>query len=203
VEPKICWPLQGNFPITFRFGEDPKWYRAIFGYPHNGLDLACPVGTPVFACDQGKVIFSDDIPDGNGEGLILEHLWGQSLYWHTSRNNARFGEIIPKLTVIAYSGNTGYTTGPHLHFGIKVRGVEIPGMRGWADPSKYLTGESLPPSVPLPVTKTHLVLPGDTLWGLASKYYKNGTEWPRIYEANKEKISNPNLIRPFQRLLIP
>jgi len=201
--PNIVWPVIGKFPISFYFGEAPDWYVKVFGYPHNGIDIACPVGTMVLACDNGEVVFSDDIPDWDGIGLILKHEWGQSLYWHLSNNIAKLGHRPEKGAIIAQSGATGFVTGPHLHFAIKVFGVDIPGMKGWCDPIKYLNTNVPTPAPPSPVGRYHIVLPGQTLWELAQKYYGAGNEWRRIYDANKEKIKNPNLIYPLQRLLIP
>lgn len=203
MDPKIIWPVVGKYPISFRFGEAPEWYLKIFGYPHNGLDIACPTGTPILACDEGEVSFADDIPDTDGKGMILKHEWGLSLYWHLSQCFVKLGYKAEKGALIGYSGATGYVTGPHLHFGTKVFGVEIPGMKGWTDPLKYITETVPTPAPPQLVAKYHLVRPGETLWGLAQRYYGNGLEWRRIYMANKEKISNPNIIKIFQRLLIP
>ena len=203
MDPKIAWPVVGKFPISFRFGEAPEWYIKMFGYPHNGIDIACPEMTPVLACDDGDCVFADDIPDSNGCGLILKHEWGLSLYWHLKDLVAKLGNYCEKGSLIGHSGRTGYATGPHLHFGIKVLGVEIPGMKGWADPLRYIEGGEQAPAAPAPVVKRHWVRHGETLWGLAEKYYGNGFEWRRIYEANKDIIKNPNLIRPFQNLLIP
>jgi nucleoid-associated protein YgaU len=94
-------------------------------------------------------------------------------------------------------------TGPHVHFAIKVLGDEPAGMRGWTDPVKYIEGEVATPVPTLPIQKTYIVGFGDTLWKIADKFYNNGTEWRRIYEANKDKIKNPNVIYPLQRFLIP
>jgi len=202
-DPKIKWPVVGKYRISFLFGEAPDWYIKIFGYPHNGIDIACPKMTPVIACDQGEVVFADDIPDQDGKGLILKHEWGISLYWHLQDLVATLGHRPEKEALIAHSGETGYCTGPHLHFGIKVYGVEVPGMKGWSDPLRYFPDSTSPPQEPAPVEKTYLVRPGDSLWGIAEKFYRNGLEWKRIYLANKDKIKNPNLIRPFQVLRIP
>ena len=203
MKPSIAWPLVGKYPITFVFGEAPAWYTRVFGYPHNGIDIGCPVGTGVLATDTGKVIFADAIPDGDGMGLILQHEWGISLYWHLNSLSAILGGACDKGALVGESGNTGYTTGPHLHFGIKVLDEPVEGMRGWCDPQRYISETVIEPAPPAAIAKTHLVMPGDTLWGLADKYYRNGTEWRRIYLANQDKISNPNLIRPLMRLVIP
>ncbi len=52
-------------------------------------------------------------------------------------------------------------------------------------------------------TGTHVVQPGDTLWAIAKKYYGNGAQYPKIFNANRDKIKNPNLIYPGQKLVIP
>jgi murein DD-endopeptidase MepM/ murein hydrolase activator NlpD len=203
MKPSILWPVVGKYPISFSFGEAPEWYTKYFGYPHNGIDIACPIGTPVIAVDAGNVSFADDIPDSDGKGLILKHEWGISLYWHLSELSATLGGACDKGALIAKSGNTGYVTGPHLHFAIKVNGDEPAGMRGWTDPVKYIEGDVSTPIPTLPIQKTYIVGFGDTLWKIADKFYNNGTEWRRIYEANKDKIKNPNVIYPLQKLLIP
>jgi len=59
------------------------------------------------------------------------------------------------------------------------------------------------PAVNPKSTGTHIVQPGDTLWAIAKKYYGNGNQYPRIVNANKDKIKNPNLIFPGQQLVIP
>jgi nucleoid-associated protein YgaU len=76
-------------------------------------------------------------------------------------------------------------------------------MRGWTDPIKYL--ETLPsqPQLPMPDPTLYYIKPGDSLWKIALKFYGSGAYWPRIYNANKEKIKNPTLIFPFQRIVIP
>jgi len=200
---KIKWPVVGKYRISFRFAEAPQWYLDIFGYPHNGVDIACPVGTPVLATDKGRVVFADDIPDSNGKGLILEHTWGLSLYWHLQTLVAKLGDFVEKEAMVGNSGATGYVTGPHLHFGIKVYGAEVPGMRGWSDPLRYIENEDTSPQQPYPQNRYYMVMPGDSLWKIAQKFYGNGLEWTRIFESNKDKIKNPNLIRPFTNLLIP
>jgi N-acetylmuramoyl-L-alanine amidase len=60
-----------------------------------------------------------------------------------------------------------------------------------------------PTPEPVVTQRTHTVVSGDTLWGIAEKYYGNGADWPRIHEANSGQISNPNLIFPGQQFIIP
>lgn len=200
---KLKIPVAGIYAISFRFGENPPWYVKQFGEPHNGVDFAVELNTPVLAADNGRVIFSDTIPDANGMGLIISHDYGWTLYWHLNKIFAKVGDVVSKGDLIGLSGMTGFATGPHLHFGLKLNNPKGYNIRGYVDPMPYFEEKELnyPPSSS--EKRYHIVKPGDTLWGLAVKYYGNGCLWPKIYNANKDQIKNPNLIRVFQRLLIP
>jgi len=203
MKPILKYPFKGMYRITFRFGEAPKWFTKVFGYPHMGVDFATPIGTPIRACYGGVIQYADNIPDSNGLGINIKHSWGLSQYWHLSRLTTKRGTKVETGQVIGISGDTGFATGPHLHFGIKIDGVNVPGMRGWCNPLPYIDGE--PPSDSVPVVEPHYyrVRPGDTLWRIAQKFYKDGYQWRRIYKANSDKIRDPGLIYPFQELLIP
>jgi murein DD-endopeptidase MepM/ murein hydrolase activator NlpD len=86
---------------------------------HTGVDLGCPVSTPVFAARSGKVVFTGFKGD-YGLLVIIEHPCGYfSYYGHLSRILVRPGITVNEHTRIALSGNTGRTTGPHLHFEIR------------------------------------------------------------------------------------
>jgi len=83
---------------------------------HNGLDIAAPSGTPVKPVAPGTVIYSG-WKSGYGNTVILEHSDGmKTVYAHHSSNSVTAGEAVDTNTVIAYSGSTGRSTGPHLHF---------------------------------------------------------------------------------------
>src|SRR3990167_3760682 len=171
---KIKLPVDSRFPISFRFGDAPDWYVKIFKYPHNGCDFACPIGSVVKSCDSGVVIFVDDIPDQDGKGIVLKHVWGLSIYWYLSTDIAILGAEVGQSAVIGISGATGYVPGPHLHFGIKVLDDPAPGMRGWSDPEKYFDGVPAPADPASPVINHYMVRPGDSLWSIAQKLYGNG-----------------------------
>src|SRR6185369_8987775 len=83
---------------------------------HNGIDIAIPEGTPVTPVAAGVVVYSGLRP-GYGNTVLVEHNNGMiTLYGHNSRLEAIVGQAVDQNSVIALSGNTGRSTGPHLHF---------------------------------------------------------------------------------------
>ena len=83
---------------------------------HNGLDIAAPSGTPVKPVAPGTVIFSG-WKSGYGNTVILDHADGmKTVYAHHSSNNVSVGTMVDLNSVIALTGSTGRSTGPHLHF---------------------------------------------------------------------------------------
>ncbi|MFS8666241.1 MAG: peptidoglycan DD-metalloendopeptidase family protein, partial [Limnochordales bacterium] len=110
------WPLTGR--ISSRFG--PRWGRM-----HQGLDIAVPTGTPVRAAAAGTVTYAGAM-GGYGNIVTIDH--GnrvETRYAHNSRIVVRVGQRVKRGEVIAYSGNTGNSTGPHLHFEIRYRGTPV------------------------------------------------------------------------------
>ena len=92
---------------------------------HNGIDIAIPEGTPVTPVAAGVVIYSGQRP-GYGYTVLVEHANGMiSLYGHNSRLEAIQGQAVDRNTVIALSGNTGRSTGPHLHFEAWQSGINV------------------------------------------------------------------------------
>ncbi len=120
-------------PVTnYTFTSGFKWR---WGRLHGGVDLAVPEGTPVYAADTGKVIVADDSGYGGGYGkyIILDHQNGlKTLYGHNSELLVSVGDIVEKGERIALSGNTGNTTGPHVHFEIRENDEQM-------DPQHYVT----------------------------------------------------------------
>lgn len=87
---------------------------------HRGWDIACPVGTPVYPTQTGVVLFAGQY---RGYGLLVavDHLNGYvTMYAHNSKLIVRAGQNVDPTTCIALSGNTGKTTGPHVHYEIRV-----------------------------------------------------------------------------------
>lgn len=108
---------------------------------HWGTDYAAPVGTPVMASAAGKVVTASR-QGGAGNLVVIDHGGGLSTYYmHLSRyaKGLKPGQQVKQKQVIAYSGNTGLSTGPHLHFGVK-QGVS------WVDSQKLKNNRG--PSVP-------------------------------------------------------
>lgn len=103
--------------ITSKYGAIDSVHRT----PHTGIDLAMPEGTPLRSISEGVVKRILDYGDKNvGKGVIIQHQDGtQSIYGHLSQIQVKQGDILQKGEQFALSGNTGHSTGPHLHFGLK------------------------------------------------------------------------------------
>ncbi|HLS90709.1 MAG TPA: peptidoglycan DD-metalloendopeptidase family protein, partial [Limnochordia bacterium] len=109
----FSWPVSGR--ISSRYG--PRWGRM-----HYGIDIAVNTGTPVKAAARGRVSFAG-WNGGYGYLVIIDH--GNNIetrYAHLSRIAVQVGQYVSRGSVIAYSGNTGNSTGPHLHFEIRYKG---------------------------------------------------------------------------------
>ncbi|MBR1815246.1 MAG: peptidoglycan DD-metalloendopeptidase family protein [Lachnospiraceae bacterium] len=118
------WPVSSGGTITSTFG--PRW-----GTVHQGLDIACPMGTPILAGESGTVIASY-YSSSAGEYIVIDHGDGVATeYMHNSQRLVNVGDYVSRGQVIAYSGSTGYSTGPHCHFGVRINGVRV-------DPQPYL-----------------------------------------------------------------
>ncbi len=102
-----------------------------WGRRHTGIDIGIPTGTPVKAADGGKVVYTG-YKGGYGKCIILDHGENkQTLYAHNSKLLVKKGDKIFKGQTIANSGNTGTSTGPHLHFEVRINGIPV-------NPAKYV-----------------------------------------------------------------
>lgn len=116
----IIWPVRGRITSTFGYRRSPFWRR---GSRHTGIDIANSHGTPIRAADGGEVIFSGWW-DGYGKAAIIDHGKGiATLYGHMSRIYVQKGQSIQKGEIVGLMGSTGYSTGPHLHFEVRVNGT--------------------------------------------------------------------------------
>lgn len=111
-------PLRGPvLRVTSMYG-----WRNLHGTTkvHEGIDFGVPIGTPVIAAERGKVIYSGRGLSGFGKIVVIDHGGGwSSIYAHLNRSIVRRGYTVRRGQRIADSGNTGRSTGPHLHFEIR------------------------------------------------------------------------------------
>ena len=128
VPSQFIWPLEGN--VVSRFGTRVHPVLETVHH-HDGIDIDVPEGTTVHAAAGGRVFFYGNQP-GYGNVLIIEHAGGfYSFYGHLSSSFVFSGQYVEMGQAIAKSGNTGISSGPHLHF--ELRNREYP-----VDPERYL-----------------------------------------------------------------
>lgn len=157
IVPALVHPVSGSVypPITQVFGVNRDYYKQfkVDGVPlngHNGVDFGIPVGTIIQAVYSGDVIEVANDPEGYGLYIKLKHFWGETLYAHLSQQDVRVGDKVSMGQMVGLSGNTGKSTGPHLHFGMRVNPYNRKdGWGGYIDPLKYLGGIFSSPKLPV------------------------------------------------------
>jgi murein DD-endopeptidase MepM/ murein hydrolase activator NlpD len=93
---------------------------------HEGIDFSAPIGTEIYATGNGTVAKTEYNGRGYGNNVIINHGFGYStLYGHMSRFAVRPGQKIKRGDVIGYVGNTGSSTGPHVHYEVWKSGKKI------------------------------------------------------------------------------
>jgi murein DD-endopeptidase MepM/ murein hydrolase activator NlpD len=129
----LTWPLSGT--LTQEFGctgfpwEPPYGNCAHF---HQGIDIAAPMGSRITAAGPGRVLYAGPLSDGAWVVIIAHSSHLISLYGHVQRNiPVRAGEVVSQGQLIAFVGMTGNTTGPHLHWGVKLDDT-------WVNPRLFL-----------------------------------------------------------------
>ncbi len=111
-------PFKGEYPITQKYGEVIEGVTKD-NKPHTGIDYGCPIATPILASEAGTVMFAGFDHTGYGFTVIIQHTGGKAtLYAHLSliTPGLTVGGKVEQSQVIGYSGTTGNSTGPHLHF---------------------------------------------------------------------------------------
>jgi murein DD-endopeptidase MepM/ murein hydrolase activator NlpD len=118
----FAWPARGWISSWYGWRSDPFSGSRVF---HNGIDIGVDMGTPVRAAMDG-VVSETGYNSGFGNYVVLSHHAGwQSLYGHLESISVRDGQSVASGERIAYSGNTGYSTGPHLHFSVFKNGRTV------------------------------------------------------------------------------
>jgi hypothetical protein len=113
---RLIWPVVG--PVTQRWGENPDFYQQALGIPyHNGVDIGVPIGTEVRASGDGIIKWVDDDPQGYGLycRLYVPAVRQHIVTAHLDRCLVQVGTEVKQGQVIAYSGNSGLSSGPHVH----------------------------------------------------------------------------------------
>ena len=124
-------PLRVPLVLTSKYGYRPHPVTGRYQF-HEGIDLRAAVGTRVYASQKGKVIFAGR-KNGYGKIVGIEHAGDfTTWYGHLSRIRVKDGQTVNRGKVIGLSGNTGISTGPHLHFEIRYKGRS-------EKPTKYIT----------------------------------------------------------------
>ena len=149
TESEVIIPDTESMPSIVPVSLDDGWVSSEFGprkrHPvtgrknvmHYGIDFAVYTGTPVKAAADGVVTLSGR-KGGYGLIVIIDHLNGvETRYAHNSRLKAKEGDSVKKGDIVAYSGSTGVSTGPHLHYEVRVAGKAT-------NPRNYMAG--LPPT---------------------------------------------------------
>ncbi len=138
VPSRLRMPFDGVPRVTQWYGENPAYYAQFGVAGHNGIDFGLVTGTPLRAACEGRVTRVRKDSTGYGWHVIVNHGWGQTLYAHMSRIDVVEQQDVQEGEVLGLSGNTGNSTGPHLHFGLRIYGVHVPNMSNWCDPAPML-----------------------------------------------------------------
>ena len=124
------YPMPNNTKVSSPFNPH-RWHpiRGIYR-PHYGTDFTAPIGTKVYAPANGTVLKTSYQRGGAGYYIIIKHAGGYStVYMHLSKALVRTGQQVSQGQVIALSGNTGGSTGPHLHYEVRINGRAVDAMR--------------------------------------------------------------------------
>jgi len=136
---RFIWP-EPKAQISQRFGPSRFWFEPAYGsYPHfhTGIDLVEPFGSPIYAADDGVVALVGRSSSGYGNYVVIAHSGGlDTLYGHLSTALVKVGQSVNQGQTIGLEGSTGNSTGPHLHFELRIKQQPI-------DPTPYL-----PPGAP-------------------------------------------------------
>jgi len=122
------WPVKGWLTSNFGMRRDPFNGKRKM---HEGLDIAARTGTPVYATADG-IVSSIRTEPGYGKVVTIDHGYGyRTVYGHNSKYNVKVGQRVRRGDMVAAVGNTGRSTGSHVHYEVRLNGVPV-------NPHKYL-----------------------------------------------------------------
>jgi len=137
-----------NRCISQGFGENQlPIYHELGLLGHNGIDVTLENGDAIYACHDGKIEFAGQDSYTNGPaglGIVLKTDGYKTIYWHLQSFAVSPGDMVKMGQLIGYGDNTGMSTGPHLHFGLKLLDINGDvinrnnGYDGAVDPSPYI-----------------------------------------------------------------
>ena len=129
--PQVSSPFGQVRHLTFNGKKSPS-----YGQPHGGVDFKVSTGTPVMAANDGVVVGTPYDADGFGNYVQIQHRDGHTSYYgHLASKGVSEGQEVTAGQVVGVSGDSGMTTGPHLHFEVRRGGIKV-------DPLGYLSGAS-------------------------------------------------------------
>ncbi|MEI7676527.1 MAG: peptidoglycan DD-metalloendopeptidase family protein [Bacteroidales bacterium] len=197
-----AWYMPTMGDITSNFGYRPHFHRF-----HYGTDLKIQIGDPIHVAFDGKVRIVA-FQRGYGNVVVVRHNNGlETVYGHLSKQLVAVGQMVKAGDVIALGGNTGRSTGPHLHFETRLLGVAINPAEifdftnkvthmdsyvFYTNHKSHKTGESLQGVVGIAY---HKVKTGDTLYSIASKYGTTISVLKKLNKLRKSKLQIGQVIR--------
>ena len=203
-----CVPLQGPIRSGFKFRRTRE---------HKGVDIKLSLGEPIKAAFDGKVrvVMTSRYTGGYGNLVVIRHANGlETYYGHLQKHNVKENDIVKAGEIIGFGGNTGRSTGPHLHFETRFQGQAFDPQRVFNFETGELRDSILTlkkhyfsiyshygmtdqESIEASKRKIHVIRSGDTLGGLAARY---GTTVKKICQLNG--FSSRKILRVGQRIIV-
>lgn len=119
---RFIWPIHGEITSPFGWRTHPIFGTQIF---HSGIDIGADYGDPILAADSGTVVYAGWM-GGYGNAVMIDHGGGLvTLYGHNTAVLVSEGQAVDKGQVVAHAGSTGYSTGPHCHFEVRLHGEPV------------------------------------------------------------------------------
>jgi hypothetical protein len=150
----INFPTAAHIFVSQIFGRASGMYTQYGLKGHNGVDFSTPVGTPIYACDDGVVTVAEERTGGYGRHVRIQHDTYLTIYGHLSSMKVKVGqEVVSGQEIGRSGGNTdnkycGSSTGPHLHFEVRPNGVSSGnGYGGAVDPFAWLLAQYFQPAI--------------------------------------------------------